>query len=120
MKADENEHVEVHEIRGFMANDLHGAFKEIDAVSRGTRCKQFLFSLSLNPPKTEKVPIKHFENALADIEKELGLEGQPRAVVFHEKEGRRHAHVVWSRVDIDNMKVINMSHFKNKCTDISR
>ena len=27
MRMDENEHVEIHEIRGFVADDLHGAFK---------------------------------------------------------------------------------------------
>ena len=120
LKADENEHVEVHEIRGFMADDLHGAFKEIEAISKGTRCKQFLFSLSLNPPQTENVPIKYFENALTDIEKELGLEGQPRAVVFHEKEGRRHAHCVWSRINTEKMTAINLSHYKYKLRDISK
>lgn len=120
LKADENEHVELHEIRGFIADDLHGALKEIDAVSQGTRCKQFMFSLSLNPPQTENVPIKHFENALADIEKELGLQGQPRAVVFHEKEGRRHAHCVWSRINTEEMKAINLPHYKYKLRDISK
>ena len=70
LKTEENEHVEVHELRGFMADNLQGALKEIQAVSQGTRCKQFMFSLSLNPPQTENVPIKHFENALADIEKD--------------------------------------------------
>ena len=41
---EENERVEVHEVRGFMASDLHGAFNEAYAVSRGTRCQQYLFS----------------------------------------------------------------------------
>ena len=37
LKTDENEHVEVHELDGFIADDLHGALQEIYAVSRGTR-----------------------------------------------------------------------------------
>ena len=45
---------------------------------------------------------------------------QPYAVVFHEKEDRRHAHVVWSRIDVDQMKAIPMSHFKMKLQDVSR
>lgn len=36
------------------------------------------------------------------------------------KEGRRHAHCVWSRIDIDKMKAINLPHFKLKLRDISR
>lgn len=120
LKVQENEHVEVYEVRGFVSDDLHGALNEVYAVSQGTRCRQFLFSLSLNPPQTESVPIEYFEKALADIEKDLGLEGQPRAIVFHEKEGRRHAHCVWSRINTKEMKAINLPHYKYKLRDISK
>ena len=120
MNVDDNEHVEVHELRGFMADDLQSAFHEIYAISRGTRCKQFMFSLSLSPPENENVPIEDFENAINQIEKKLGLEDQARAIVFHEKEGRRHAHVVWSRIKVEEMKAINLPHYKLKLRDISR
>jgi hypothetical protein len=33
----------LHSLRGFIADSLHGAMKEAQAVSRGTKCKQFLF-----------------------------------------------------------------------------
>jgi hypothetical protein len=120
LKVEENEHVEVHELRGFMADDLPSAFNEIYAVSKGTRAKQPFFSLSLSPPPVERVSIDAFEAAIEQIEGRLGLEGQPRAIVFHEKEGRRHAHVVWSRIDTDEMKAINLPHFKMKLRDVSR
>ena len=120
LKTEENEHVEIHEISGFVSEDLDGALREIHAISQGTRCKQFMFSLSLNPPQSESVPIEYFEKALTDIEKELKLEHQPRAIVFHEKEGRRHCHAVWSRIDTDKMKAINLPYFKMKLQDISR
>ncbi|MFS4438016.1 hypothetical protein ACMA5I_07365 [Paracoccaceae bacterium GXU_MW_L88] len=42
MNARDNEHVEVHELRGFTANTLHGAFQEADAISKGTKCQQYL------------------------------------------------------------------------------
>jgi hypothetical protein len=41
------------------------------------------------------------------------LTDQPRVIVFHEKEGRRHAHCVWSRIDADNMKAINLPHYND-------
>ncbi|WP_446937501.1 relaxase/mobilization nuclease domain-containing protein [Pseudomonas aeruginosa] len=116
----ENEHVHVHDIRGFMADDLESAFQEAYAVSRGTRARQFLFSLSMNPPLQENVPTHTFEMAIEAVEQKLGLNGQPRAVVFHEKEGRRHAHVVWSRIDTEQMKAINLPHYKLKLRDISK
>lgn len=119
-KTEENEHVELHEVRGFMSNDMEGALHEAYALSRGTRCTKFLFSVSLNPPETENVSIDIFEDALGRIENKLGLEDQPRVVVFHEKEGRRHAHCVWSRIKTDEMKAVHLSHYKNKLMDVSK
>lgn len=116
----DNDHVTVHEVRGFASDDLHGAFQEAYAVSKGTRCKQFLFSLSFNPPPRENVSTETFEDAIARAESKLGLEGQPRVVVFHEKEGRRHAHAVWSRIVVEDMKAVQMSHSHRKLQDISR
>ncbi len=120
MKTQDNEHIEVHEIRGFVSDDVVSALKEAYAVSKGTRCKQFLFSVSLNPPPDERVPVETFEKAVARIEEKNGLTGQPRIVVFHEKEGRRHAHAVWSRIDAETMTARNLSHFKLKLRDVSR
>ncbi|HNP84191.1 MAG TPA: relaxase/mobilization nuclease domain-containing protein [Nitrospira sp.] len=120
LKVEDNEHVHIHELRGFMSDNLHSALHEAYAVSRGTRAKQFLFSLSLNPPPNENVSVDAFEAAIKTIEQKLGLDGQPRAIVFHEKEGRRHAHVVWSRIDTEAMKAINLPFYKTKLRDVSR
>lgn len=117
---DENDHVEVHEIRGFASDNLTGALNEAYAVSRGTKCKQFLYSLSLNPPPKETVSTAEFEEVINRAEATLGLNGQPRAIVFHEKEGRRHAHAVWSRIDIYRMKAVQMSYDHRKLESLSR
>lgn len=117
----DNDHVALHELRGFVADDLHGAMKEAFAISRGTkRCRQFLFSLSLNPPERARVTVAEFEQAIAKVEKRLGLSGQPRAIVFHEKESRRHCHAVWLRVDTSRMRAINLPYFKSKLREQSR
>ena len=117
---DDDEHVELHEVRGFVSDDVNGALREAHAVSKGTRCRQFLFSVSLNPPEHERVPVKAFEDAVERIETRNGLEGHPRIVLFHEKEGRRHAHAVWSRIDAETMTAKNLSHYKLKLRDVSR
>jgi hypothetical protein len=41
-------------------------------------------------------------------------------VVFHEKEGRRHCHAVWSRIDAETMTAKPMSFYKNKLREVSR
>ena len=116
----ENDHVEPHEVRGFVSDDLRSAFLEADAIAAGTRCTNHLFSISLNPPQAATVSAEEFESAANEVERKLGLEGQPRAIVFHEKDGRRHAHVVWSRIDAERMRAINLSHYKLHLRDASR
>ncbi|MCB1935493.1 MAG: relaxase [Nitrosomonas sp.] len=120
MNTQDNEHVEIYKISGFMSDSIMDAFDEVHAVSRGTKCRQFMFSVSLNPPQDVIAPPEYFEKAIAQIEERTGLSGQPRVIVFHEKEGRRHAHAVWSRIDADEMKAINLPHYKLKLNDISK
>ncbi|NVD26814.1 relaxase/mobilization nuclease domain-containing protein [Parasphingorhabdus flavimaris] len=120
LMSSENEHVTLHEISGFASNDLAGAFKEAEAISRGTKCQKFLYSLSLNPPCKESVSTEVFLDTISRVEAKLGLEGQPKAVVFHEKENRRHCHVVWSRIDADAMKAITLSFPKRKLMELSK
>ena len=116
----ENEHIEVRELRGFINDTLDGALREAQAVARGTRCRQFLFSVSFNPPEHAAVTDRDFRHAARQVEKQLGLTGQPRAIIVHEKDGRRHAHCVWSRIDSNQMKAINLPHFKIKLRTVSR
>jgi hypothetical protein len=120
LRTDENEHVELHEISGFMSETLQGAMTEAYALSKGTKCKQFLFSVSLSPPAHESVRVEVFEKAVNDIEERLGLKGQPRIIVFHEKEGRRHAHAVWSRIDADTMTAKHLPFFKTKLNELAK
>ncbi len=116
----DNEHIQVHELRGFLANDLEGAFREAYAISKGTRCKKPFYSLILSPPETENVSVEAFEAAIAMIEQKLGFVGQPRAVVFHEKKGRRHAHCVWSRIDTEHMWAIDPYQDRLHLNEIGR
>lgn len=120
MRLDDNEHVDLHEMRGFVSDNLKDAFKEAEATSLGTKCRQYLFSLSLSPPADAKVSVEDFHAAIDRVEKSLGLDAQPRVVVFHEKEGRRHAHCVWSRIDAETMTARPLPFFKNRLMDVSR
>ncbi|MCC6923453.1 MAG: relaxase [Nitrosomonas sp.] len=115
-----NDHVELYEVSGFMSETLNDALQEIRAQAMGTRCDQYLFSVSLNPPETEKVGTDVFEQAISRIEERMHLQNQPRVIVFHEKEGRRHAHCVWSRIDTQEMKAVNLPFYKSKLMDISK
>lgn len=120
LNAQDNDHVTMAELRGFIADDLDGALTETEAIAKGTRCKQYLFSLSLNPPKEARVDYDALLQAADRAEEILGLKGQPRAIVLHEKEGRRHAHVVWSRISAETMTAINLPYYKRRLNALSR
>lgn len=116
----DNDHVELHAVQGFMAEDLAGALAETHAISRATKCRQFMFSLSLSPPKDAQATIADFEAAIELAAEKLGLAGQPRVIVFHEKQARRHAHVVFSRIDSEALKAINLPFWKERLSELSR
>ncbi len=115
----DNDHIEVHSVNGFMASDVEGALQEIQAISRATNCKQYMFSLSLSPPEDAVVTDQDFLDAIQQSMEKLGLAGQPHVVIFHEKNARRHCHVVISRIDTDVMKSINLPFFKERLCELS-
>jgi len=61
----ENEHVEVHEVRGFMSENLMGAMKEARTMAKGARCN-----------RGKARPVR-----------------SASLVLFHEEKGRRQAHL---------------------------
>lgn len=122
LRDDENDHVHVHEVRGFMAEDVRGAFLEVQAMASSTKAEKYLFSLSLSPPKGGNVSAEEFEKAISKAEDALGLTGQPRVIVFHEKGDNRdrHAHAVWSRIDGAEGKAIALPFNRMRMREVSR
>ncbi len=118
----DNEIMEVAQIRGAIAQDLHGALAEWEVYAHSmTRCRNYLYSLSINPdPSQGPLSREQYFDYIDRTEDKLGLAGQPRAVVFHEKHGRAHCHVVWSRIDTDNMKAVHMAFDREKLMMVTR
>ena len=122
MQAIDNETVEIAEVSGTVATDLHGFMAEIEAVAAGTKAQNSFYSLSINP--SAPLTRDQYFDAIAEIADRLGLSGQPRAIVFHvkpDKNGiaREHAHVVWSKIDAENMKAVHMAYDHSKLCDLS-
>jgi hypothetical protein len=122
----DNERVEIADVRGAVARDLSGAFAEWAAEARGTKCQKFLYSLSLNPDQSQgHLTRAQYLELLERTERSLKLVGQPRAVVFHEKRDkdgivREHCHAVWSRIDTDKMKAVQISHDRLKLRTVAQ
>jgi hypothetical protein len=113
-----NEQVELAELRGFVRKDLAGAFAQIEGIAAGTRCTKPLYSLSINP--SQPMTRDEYGHAVDRIEQKLGLTDQPRAVVFHVKNGREHCHVVWSRIDHEKMQARHMEFDHQKLREVAR
>ena len=121
LNAYDNERVEVAEVRGAIAQDLHGAFAEWYAEAKATKCSKYLYSLSINPDHTQgPFTREHYYDFIRRTEESLGLSDQPRAVVFHVKHGREHCHVVWSRIDTEKMKAVQLSHDRQKLRAVAQ
>lgn len=105
----DNDRVRVVEFRGFAHDNVDDAFVDMEAVAKGTSCKNFFYHASLNPRENERLTEAQWERAVDGLENNLGLAGQARIVFEHEKHGRAHRHVVWSRIDLDSMTAISDS-----------
>ena len=122
LNAYDNEIAEVAHLRGTIADDLHGAFKEWEVQADAlTRCEKYLYSLSINPdPAQGPLTRDQYMDYIARAEEMLGLKEQPRAVVFHIKEGREHCHVVWSRIDADQQRAVHLAFDRDKLMRVTR
>jgi hypothetical protein len=123
----DNERMEVAQVRGAIARDLHGAFAEWEAQAHTlTRCTNYLYSLSVNPDQRQgRLTKEQYLDYIDRAENRLGLAGQPRAVVFHikkDKNGvpREHCHVVWSRIDAERGKAHHMAFDHDKLMMVTR
>ncbi|SMD17457.1 relaxase/mobilization nuclease domain-containing protein [Rhizobium sp. RU36D] len=116
----DNEHVTVHSVNGFVASDVAGALMEMYAVSRPTRCRQFMFSLSLSPPRDAVVTPQDFQDAVDLAAEKLGLQNQSRVVLLHEKSARLHCHAVFCRIHVESMKAINLPFYKERLNELAR
>ena len=101
-RLDTNEKVEILEVQSPTPN-LAEAFRNWQTLSEGTHGIKGLYHANIDPAKDYTMTRDQWQRAVEVLEKELHLEGQPRAVVMHEKYGREHIHVVWARTDIDRM-----------------
>ena len=100
LNAEKNERVEMIELRGSATRSLSQSIANWEAEAKGTRCKKPLWHAQIAPAKHEFLTREQQLEAVSILEKKLGFEGQPRAIVMHEKkDGSQHLHVVWSRTD---------------------
>jgi hypothetical protein len=118
--AEKNERVQLIEIRGTIAQDIVGALIEMDAYAEGTRCLKPLYHAKLNPEPPHTLTPEQRAEAIDFLEEKLGLTGHARVVVLHQKLGREHLHIVWTRIDLEKMRAVPDSHNYRKHEEVGR
>jgi len=96
-----NERAEVWELQSGR-RDLSKAVDDWKAHAHGTNTEKPLYHAWIRPSDTDReLSREEWRKAVELFERELGLEGQPRAVVYHHGEGQGeqgHIHLVYSRI----------------------
>ena len=96
-----NEKAEVWELQSGR-DDLGKAIGDWAALANGTNAENPVYHAWLRPSDTDPVfSSEDWYKAFTIVEKELGLEGQPRAVIFHPGEGlgdQGHLHLAHLRI----------------------
>jgi hypothetical protein len=118
--AEKNERVSLLETRGTVSTELRGALVEMDAYAAGTRCEKPLYHAAISPGPPHRLAPEQRAEAIDALEEKLGLVGHARVVVMHEKLGREHIHVVWSRMDTEQMRSVSDSHNYRKHEEVAR
>lgn len=119
-RADQNERVELREIRDLAGRNVREALQEMEALGAGTRTEKPMYHASINTLASERLTDAQRDHAIETLEQKLGLIGQPRIVVIHLKKDREHCHIVWSRIDLERMAAISDSHNYAKHEEVAR
>lgn len=102
------QHVRLVEPRFLASADLGGQLRELVADAAHGRTDRPVYHLHVDPPLGWDRP-ETISTFLRHLEREFGLEDQPRAGVLHSKNGREHAHIVYSLVRQDG-RIVDLSH----------
>jgi hypothetical protein len=97
--------------RHHTADRLIEAFRDWQTLVEGTKQgRDGLYHAEINPEAhyAKNMTPEEWKRTADILAEELGLQGQPRALVLHAgKDDRPHLHVVWQRTDVEKMKVIS-------------
>jgi hypothetical protein len=124
MEKGENAEVEVLELPA-SARSVGEAVRDMERMGKATRGEKVLYHAQINPNPGEPMWERDWIRSADILAEKLGMEGQPRVIVYHLKEGylegaREHAHVVFQRTDVEKERLISDSHNYRKHEAASR
>jgi hypothetical protein len=116
------ERAELVELRGFASSNIRDAFIDVHMhAAAATQCVKPFFHSYVRLPENEELFREQWKYVADRIEKQLGFEGQARAIAFHHQPGgNTHMHIAWSRIDLEQRRARDPGLYKNKLKEISR
>jgi len=101
------------------------AIRDMERMGKATRGEKTLYHAQINPNPRDSMQREDWIRSADILAEKLGMEGQPRVIVYHLKEGyleggREHAHVVFQRTDVEKGRLISDSHNYRKHEAASR
>ena len=116
-----DERAELVELRGFAADNIRDAFIDVQMQAAATRATKPFFHAYVRAPEGEGVSRELWREFADRLERQLGFDGQPRAVAFHHApNGESHMHIAWSRIDLASLTAIDPGLYKNKMKELCR
>lgn len=111
MRTDQNERIQILELdETSAALTIEAALLEYQTLATHlTDATHGLYETSLSPRHNETLTPEQWEQAVDILADQLGLTGQPRIVILHQKKGPEHVHAVFQRTDTDKKQVISDS-----------
>ena len=117
------ERVEAPILRSFSeAENIFDAFRDIEILTGGTKAENPFLHVQIRLPGGEQITREQWEQTADRTQKRLGLDGQPRADVYHvdEKTGERHLHLALSLIDEQTMQAKPLPFFKYRLKALAR
>ena len=105
LRTDTNETVRILDDTYSVSGDLTEALVDMQTLTMAVRGTKGLYHANIDPEAHYEMTDEQWFRAVDVLEKELGLDGQPRVVVMHEKKERQHLHVVWAHTDMEQLKL---------------
>lgn len=122
LNRDGNERAEILEMRGLdcFGGDLRNALIGLEIESKEHAHTNPLYHVSFRLEEGAELTPEQWRECADRLEKNLKMEGNPRALVMHEENGEKHLHVVWSRMNDEtgNYNYLHNDHYK--CRDTGR
>ena len=110
LRGAENETMTCARGSGFATKNADEALQMIEISAKGTKCQKPLYSVKINPETDRLWTKQEVLRAVEMLEENLGLTGHARVIIEHQKHGRIHYHVLWSRFPPDGGPARNMGN----------